>query len=250
MRCSAGIPVTPRRWTSWERPRLSRRNLRRRSVPPSGAESGPGEPPGSPGAEPGPTEENHLDEAETLARRALALRPDDASAMVLLAEILSRSPRGAPARDEALGLLSRAAALAPDLLEVRWATARALCAAGRWKDALPELGAVLRADPGKTEVYFLLSQASRQLGQEREGREAAALFRQREAQDREIRVLTGRVAADPENPALRFRLGELQAASGHLGFAIQSYRSGLARDPRNQRARKRLGQLQAMAAPT
>jgi tetratricopeptide (TPR) repeat protein len=187
-----------------------------------------------------------LDEAEATARKALGLAPGDESAMVGLAHVLMRK-QGARNREEALELVQKARQIDPRSVELTLMAAELLTTAGRWKDAVPELLAVIRVSPENTRAYYLLSRAYQRLGRPADAARAEATFRRREAIDRTILNLRNEVASDPERASLRYQLAEAYVTGGRLDLAVGSYRSGLERDPRNRKARERLAELMKRA---
>lgn len=188
-------------------------------------------------------QQEKLDEAEALARKAGTLEPNNADALVTLAQVLSRKHPVETNREEALRLLTRARELDASRSELAWNIAQVHCAAGRWKEALPELWEAVRSNPDQTRAYYLMARAYSHLGRKEESRRADAIFRRRDDYDRQLLALRTRIGEEPENAQLRFRIGDLYAAIGHLDLAITSYRSGLQRSPDDARARRRLADL-------
>jgi len=182
-------------------------------------------------------------EAETYARQALAQRPDDPIARLELARALSEKKPPQAYRQEALAVLKEAQILSPEHPDILLEAGRLLLAEGRLQDSVAALRAATRLEPEAPDGYYLLSQALRRLGQEAESQRAEARFQRLRAYQARLEDLNARLSARPESPELRYQLGELHAAEGHLEEAITFYQNGLQRDPENQKARRRLQEL-------
>jgi len=91
------------------------------------------------------------DAAEGLLRELLVIRPDDAGATKLLADILFRTGRLADAEE----LLARCVLLAPDSLTARFHYATVLLASLDFQEALRQADELLRQDPASTLFHYL-----------------------------------------------------------------------------------------------
>lgn len=184
-----------------------------------------------------------LDEAEANARKALRNQMGNSEAVVVLAQILQKKAPVAEHREEALRLLQQARTTDPNNVEIAMQMAEIDCAAGRWVQALPELLTVVRADPHRTQAFFLLARTLRQVGKPADTARAEATFHKLERYEQQVAVLGQQIATHPDDASLRFKLADLHADVGRRGLAIASYRAGLERDPQNAGAREHLRQL-------
>ncbi|RWK15142.1 MAG: YaiO family outer membrane beta-barrel protein [Mesorhizobium sp.] len=160
----------------------------------------------------------HFDEAADLFRRALALKPDNADALVQLgfAE-LGRNDLAA-ARDA----FSRALAIAPTYRDASFGMAEVEFRSGNLDAALPLAEKVAQADPGNADAAALVDniRKARQAGQARPVPTAAAPAKE-----------TPRRRPDPV--AVQLEEGRRLRAAGKLPEAEQAYRRALKLAPRN-----------------
>lgn len=186
---------------------------------------------------------NNVAEAEAKARRAVQLHGDNVDALVALSDVLARKQPADQNRKEALSLLAHAQDLEPTRPEVPRKAARLLADAGRWSETLDATAAAIRLDPSAAEPYFIRSQALQHLGRMDESRQAAELFRQKDARVRQVEALKVAIGTNPNDAKLRFKLGDVYAASGRTDLAIAAYRQGLDRAPSDAAARNRMKEL-------
>lgn len=128
---------------------------------------------------------------ETAMRAAIAENPEDAVALVSLANLLAL--RGDLA--EAIGLYERALAVDPDNAATRRAFALALAQAGKLADAELQYRRVLEANPNDAEALLFLGQVYERWSPPRLG-EAAAVYA------RAVAAEPGSVSADEAAKAL------------------------------------------------
>jgi tetratricopeptide (TPR) repeat protein len=188
-------------------------------------------------------ERSDVASAESLARQAVRLAPGDPAPLLELGRALALKQPLATNRREAIAILEKARALAPGHPGVLFDLGRLHLAAGECAEAASHLEQVLRLSPDNTPAYYLLSRAFDGLGRPRERDLLEATFKRKQKYERAIADLGSRLGANPENAALRYKLGEVHAAEGYLDRAISAYRIGLQWDPRNDTARQRLAQL-------
>ena len=138
-----------------------------------------------------------LDEAEAMARKASRIEPRNADALIAISLVLARKQPAAQHREEALALLRQAGELDRGRVDVPWQVAQIETAAGNWRAAIPELQTVVRADPDRAQVYFLLARAYRSLNRAEEARVAEVLFHQKEQYAKEKEALSAQLTANP-----------------------------------------------------
>lgn len=194
-------------------------------------------------------EQGRLPEAEQSVRAAEQQKPNDVEMLLALSQILARKQPLAPNREEALRILQRVRTLDPQRLDLSWRIAEIHAATGRWREALPELLATIEVTPRRTQAYYLLAQAYRNLGDHRDSQKAQSVFHAKKQHDLRAQDLESRITEFPDRADLRFELGEVHASAGYLDLAAQAYQRGLERDPKNTRARKRLAELIQSAIP-
>jgi Flp pilus assembly protein TadD len=160
-------------------------------------------------------------EAEAAFRRALAIDPDDYSALYNLGTLALQS--GAPAAD----LLERAARQKPDDPEVHQQLAAAYAESGRRSEAVAEMRTAVRLAPGEPGLHSLLSEALAGTGllQEAIAEQKAAL------------------ALDPRDPDGWNNLGVLCVRSGLPGEAREDFQRALALAPGHVQAKANLDRL-------
>lgn len=160
----------------------------------------------------------HFDEAADLFRRALALKPDNADALVQLgfAE-LGRSDLTA-ARDA----FSKALSLAPAYRDASFGMAEVEFRSGNLDAALPLAEKVAEADPGNADAAALVEniRKARQAGQAKPVPAAAAPAKQS-------------LRRRPDPVAMQLEEGRRLRAAGNLPEAEQAYRRALKLAPRN-----------------
>lgn len=188
-------------------------------------------------------QKGQLPEAEQFARQVVQQDGNSVSGLLVLGQILARKQPAAAHQEEALQQLKKARELDPTHVDVIWSTAQILGQQGKWQAAIVDLSEVIRRDPDRTQAYFLLSRAYRQINRLPESKKAEAIFRKREAYDRNVLDLGQKIAADPRRTDLRFKLAELHAEAGHPDRAANVYRRALDLEPQNAAARKRLSEL-------
>ena len=205
---------------------------------------------------------NRLQEAQTELRRATALEPSHADALLNLAAVLAS--RGES--QEAVAYLRKAAGLHPDSGDIRYRLAQALRAAGdaaaadaQFKEferirariqrgsrievlmrqgqqslaardpasAKESYQAVIRLEPEHVEAHLKLGLAYERLGS---GKLAEAMFRKA-------------TVLDPENAEAHLKLGLKLAARGEFGEALSSVIEAFELAPQNAAARRALAMV-------
>lgn len=152
---------------------------------------------------------------EAPLRTHLEFEPNDAVALLLLAEIL----RSRGAIDSAEPMLRRAIAAAPNYLEAHAALARLLHAQCRASEALSALRPILHRHPHDLNTLRYQATILSEVGQLDQ---AADLYREL-------------LKRHPGEPALWISFGDTQRVLGKRANAERAYRLGAARAPRNGR---------------
>ena len=205
---------------------------------------------------------NRLPEAEKELRRATALEPSHADALLNLAAVLTSGGES----EEAVAYLRKAAGLHPDSGDIRYRLAQALRAAGDAEAADAEFEkferiraraqrgsrvavlmrqgrqslaagdpasakesyqAVIRLEPAHVEAHLHLGLAYERLGS---GKLAEVMFRKS-------------TALDPENAEAHLKLGLKLAARGEFGEALSSVTRALGLAPESAAARRAIGMV-------
>ena len=165
--------------------------------------------------------------------------PDDPQVLALAARQASDLVR----LDEAMDLANRVLSRDPDNVEALLVRARLQVHARRPKLAIADLEAAVRVKPNDIGALQLLAQAQQTLGLTQE----AAATRQRADRSRNretvIVQLTKAIEARPDDPELRWRLGQAAMEGDMYVLAYQSFQAALDLDPRYQPARTALERL-------
>jgi cellulose synthase operon protein C len=188
-------------------------------------------------------ERSDVAEAELLARRGLAVAPEDMLLRLELARALSLKQPPSAHRKEAIGILRETRNLSPGHAGVLVELGALLAADQQWGEAVDALRTAVQLAPRTMQAHYLLADCYRRLGQEGESRRAEATFKRLQEHGARLQALHTRLEDEPESAALRFRIGDLYASAGDLEAAIRVFRAGLQREPDNAAARQRLAQL-------
>jgi predicted Zn-dependent protease len=191
---------------------------------------------------------NHEESRIGLLTALLAIRPPE-QLSALVRELLRDFPgnpqvqvlaaRLAQALGEAGSALrhaERAIELNPDFIDAIVIRAHLLFMTGEAKSALAEATRAVERDPRNPPALAILAQLQAALGQTERSRATQARRREVVAQSEHIRELTDQIAQHPDDPDPRWQLGQVAAATGARGLAIESYRAALALDRRCQPA--------------
>lgn len=144
-----------------------------------------------PTADPLLPEQDAVGEYEAAMRTAIAVNPDDAAAIVSLANLLTLEGN----LPEAIDLFERALAVEPENAPARRAFALALGQSGSLADAEVQLQRLVEADPNDAESLFFLGQLYERWSPPRPA-DAALLYRRAVAAD------PGSVSADEAAKAM------------------------------------------------
>ncbi|MGC8644598.1 MAG: tetratricopeptide repeat protein [Isosphaeraceae bacterium] len=176
------------------------------------------------------------DRADPWVKTALERFPDDPSILGLAARQACMQNRA----EAAIGLADRALRQDQRNTDALRARARALMSLGRWKDALADAERGTAVKPNDLESLQLLSMIETRLGLEE--RAAETLRKRNQAREREriIARLTKEMEQEPEDPALRWRLGQVALEGGLTFLASRCFEAALALDASYQPARDSL----------
>ena len=165
----------------------------------------------------------------------LRLRPGDVAALVLLGDVRLEQGRPAAARP----FFEQALALRPGSTAARYGLGRAALAAGDHRRAVDLLEDVLARDPGAGAAHYPLGMAYRALGDE--ARAEAHLRRRESAALRPADPLLAEVDALLESARAYEARGNEALEREEWRAAADLFRRGLALDPDNPALRHRLG---------
>jgi tetratricopeptide (TPR) repeat protein len=186
-----------------------------------------------------------LDGAERFARRQLTQRPNDVSALLLLAELALE--RGAPA--DAIRLARQALVVEPDVADGLVALGVAHARAGAAGDAIDAFGRVLRTGwmGGRLVTFYQLLETAGTLGArpapERPWCLLAHVHRYFRVFDRSharsaARYARQAIAAGDRAADAHVSLGILSEKAGRLDDAMASFQAAIAVDPRHAEAHR------------
>lgn len=156
-------------------------------------------------------------------RQTLAVRPELTQASVNLAMLLLEEKQPV----EAAALLRKVAAARPKDTHVQLLLANALAASGQDDEAAEQYRKVLTLDPNLSEACLGL------------GRTLAKQSRTDEAEKQFAHALQLR----PDDPAARLEAAGFYEAAGKLEQALRLYTQAAAKQPQNAAVRRRLGEL-------
>jgi tetratricopeptide (TPR) repeat protein len=156
--------------------------------------------------------EGRLNAAEHLLRPYLASKPEDATALRMLAEIAAR----AGALPDAEDLLRRTLALAPGFTSARLRLAAVLVQRNRLAESLAVLDELLGAEPESAQA---------------KGTKAATLGRLGDYEEA-LKLYEELLERSPEKPGIWMSYGHLLNTVGRLEESIAAYRRAIALNPR------------------
>jgi tetratricopeptide (TPR) repeat protein len=218
---------------------------------------------------------NETDGAAQAYQKALELRPEDREITIQLIALLINSgqsglagPRvdqalqkypddpivlGLAARrafdadriDEALSLADRALRRDPRSPDAALARLRCLVARSRWPEALAAAERAVVDMPNDLVVIRLLWTAQTRLGLTERAAATQARYDQVQKRTRQIVELTEDVNSHPDDPEIRWRLGQLALDGGSILAADRCFEAALAVDPDYRPARESLAALRA-----
>ncbi len=172
------------------------------------------------------------------AEQAVGQEPYNVAANVLLSALYSLNGQS----DKATALVSDALKSLSDSMELRSQYVRLLVTSEELTKALPWMEENVRLDPANLEHRLLLARAYVKLGQKDKAEAVTAraveelpdnltakllhvdFLGQIRSPERAEQALLGYIAANPKDPALRFKLAEQYAGNGKLDLAEETYR--------------------------
>jgi tetratricopeptide (TPR) repeat protein len=204
---------------------------------------------------------DHEESRIGLLTASLAIRPPEASSD-LVCELLrdfpenpqiqvlaARHARALGDASSALRYAGRAVERNPNFVDAIVLRAQLLFMGGEVKPALNEATRAVERDPRNPQALAILAQLQAALGQAEMSRTTLARRREVVAQSERILELTDQIAQHPDDPAPRWQLGQVAAATGANGLATESYRAALALDRQCQPALVGLRSLQETSPP-
>ena len=173
--------------------------------------------------------DQQYEEARPLLEGVLADDPDNATALVLMGDLLLGEGQPEAAIEQYQAALRR-----NPTSEVQLKLARALLAAGRYDDAKREFQDLVRRFPYRGEAYAGLGDVYRELGDDDRALELYqdALRRTYDVAAKEA-IAEKIVELAPDDLGARFRLAEYYREQYKYDAAIRQYQEILSRDPEN-----------------
>jgi tetratricopeptide (TPR) repeat protein len=191
---------------------------------------------------------DHEESRIGLLTASLAIRPPEGSSDLVrehlrdfpsnpqVQVLAARHARALGDIGSALRYAGRAIELDPDFVEAIVLRAHLLFMTGETKPALNEATRAVERNPRDLQALAILAQLQAALGQVEMSRATQARRREVVAQSERILELTDQIARHPDDPAPRWQLGQIAAATGAKGLATESYRAALALDGQCQAA--------------
>jgi tetratricopeptide (TPR) repeat protein len=184
---------------------------------------------------------NRADDARPRLTEALSRFPDAPEFLGLAA----RQAKDAGKIEDAIDLASRTLRADPDNASALLVRAQAEVAMGRPEKALPDLERSASARPSDLGVLQLLAQVESRLGMEERSRITGEKRRKAAERAGLMDQLTRQMASNPDDPELRWRMGNAALEGGSPLLASQCFQAALALDPAYQPARDSLATLRA-----
>lgn len=187
---------------------------------------------------------HRADDATTLLADALREQPDDP-------QVLGYAVWHAQERnkyDEALAFAERAVARNPRNFEARFHRAKIHIKAGRPKLALEDLRVATKTEPFHLGALELLATVEGALGQSDRAAETWKRARRFHELKVEMDRLARSISARPNDPKLRWKMGQIAAEGGIKTLAEQSFRAALELDPQCREALDGLDALRSAEA--
>jgi Flp pilus assembly protein TadD len=170
-----------------------------------------------------------LERAEHELRAVLAAEPANPEALHRLGALLIDAGNAA----EALPLLERAVAAAPDDVEARFALGLAESGTEQWQAAAESFRQVRAAVPGHAGAAYNLGLALRRLGRGDESRAVLLEFQPLAERDDLIENHRQYVQLDATNPTPRRDLGGMLLEAGRVREALEQLEAARSLDPRD-----------------
>jgi tetratricopeptide (TPR) repeat protein len=173
--------------------------------------------------------------------RALRDHPDDPRILVLAARAALETHR----IDEAIALTDRALQRDPRDPDALLVGARCRVARAEWKEALPVAERAVAAAPNDPDTLQWLWVIETRLGLA--DRAAATQSRRDQAQKRTrlMADLNAELEAHPDDPDIRWKMGQVACEAGSFLYASRCFEASLALDPNFEPARQGLAALKA-----
>jgi predicted Zn-dependent protease len=184
---------------------------------------------------------NRADDALPRLSEALSRFPDAPDFLGLAA----RQAKDAGKIEEAIDLASRTLSADPDNSSALLVRAQAEVALGHLEKALPDLERSAAAHPSDLGVLQLLAQVESRLGMTERARITSEKHRKAAERATLMDALTHQIAARPDDPEIRWKMGNAALEGGSTLLASQCFQAALALDPAYQPARDSLAALRA-----
>jgi tetratricopeptide (TPR) repeat protein len=182
---------------------------------------------------------NRADDALPRLSEALSRFPDAPDFLGLAA----RQAKDAGKIEEAIDLASRTLSADPDNSSALLVRAQAEVALGHLEKALPDLERSVAAHPSDLGVLQLLAQVESRLGMTERARITGEKHRKAAERATLMGTLTHQIAEHPDDPEIRWKMGNAALEGGSTLLASQCFQAALALNPTYQPARDSLAAL-------
>ncbi len=181
------------------------------------------------------------DLARPWINKAIEKFPDDAS----LLGLASRGAFDEGRIDDAATLADRALRRDPENPDALLGRARCRAARSRWKEALPDVERAEAASPNDLATLQLLWLVETRMGLT--DRAARTLAKRKQVQERARLMdgLTEELKLHPDDPVAVWKMGQVASEAGSAVFARRCFEAALALDPEYRPARESLAALRA-----
>jgi tetratricopeptide (TPR) repeat protein len=188
---------------------------------------------------------HHPEEAEPVLKGVLQERPGDPRVLTLAAELSQEFGR----HQDAERYLQQALSLEPDRHDALLLHARLQFRRGLTQEAASAAERACTLDPNDVAALNLLGAIQMTQGLKDQAAQTLARRREVERRNLEMETLLRTILQRPDDPELRWRLGQIAVAAGLKPLAIQSFQVALALAPDCEPARQGLVGLGFPATP-
>lgn len=190
-------------------------------------------------------QENHKEaQAESDARRALVLAPEDAETISRVGGVLFTAHADAAGRHEAEILLDKALEKNPSDDVARFNLAQLALDRNDARQAIRDLEGIVARSPTAGDIWYVLSRAYARIGDEKRSKLALANSQNLHSEYQEVIHTEEMIRSSPKNGALHLRLARLNARRGSNAKAINQYELYLHLKPGDSAVKTELAELE------